>query len=88
MASIKELKKQINYSIGDVIGECLVAKAKNPKANTKKTEAIVDEAISTFDALIGKVNAKNVENTKTHFKSIHEELQASIETLQKKVASL
>jgi len=88
MASIKELKKQINYSIGDIIGECLMFKAKDPKSNTEKSEVIVDEAISKFDALIEKVNTKNVENTKAHFKSINEELQANIKTLQEKIEAL
>ena len=46
----------------------------NTDKDTKKSEAIIDEAIATFDALIEKVNAKGVENKKVHFKSIAKEL--------------
>ena len=58
MASIKNLKKDINYVLGDVIDECLVSAT----GDIKKIEAIVDEAIVIFDELIAKVNAKNIEN--------------------------
>jgi len=71
MASIKNLKKDINYVLGDIIDECIVSAS----GDTKKIEAIVDEAIVVFDELIAKVNAKNIENKKTHFKAIEEELE-------------
>ena len=71
MASIKNLKKDINYVLGDIIDECIVSAS----GDTKKIEAIVDEAIVVFDELIAKVNAKNIENKKTHFKAIENELE-------------
>ena len=58
MASIKNLKKDINYVLGDIIDECLVTLT----GDTKNSEAIVEEAIVIFDDLIAKVNAKDVEN--------------------------
>ena len=45
MASIKNLKKDINYVLGDIIDECIVSAS----GDTKKIEAIVDEAIVVFD---------------------------------------
>ena len=84
MASIKSLKKQINYTLGDIIGECIELKA----ASAKKTEVIVDEAITVFDSLIEKVNAKGVESKKSHFKSITAELQSSADALKSKIEAL
>ena len=84
MASIKNLKKDINYVLGDVIDECL-SKLTN---DTKKSEAIVDEAITIFDDLMAKVNAKNVENKKAHFKSISAELEAKATELLDKISKL
>jgi len=63
MASIKNLKKDINYVLGDIIDECIVSVT----GDQKKIEAIVDEAIVIFDELIAKVNAKNIENKKSSF---------------------
>ena len=84
MASVKNLKKQINYTLGDVIGECYQVKA----ADAAKSEAIVDEAITVFDSLIEKVNAKGVESKKAHFKAITSELQSNAEALKSKIQAL
>lgn len=84
MASIKNLKKDINYVLGDIIDECIVSAS----GDTKKIEAIVDEAIVVFDELIAKVNAKNIENKKTHFKTIEEELEKKATKLLTKVNKL
>ena len=53
MASVKNLKKDINYTLGDIIEECYIAQMLTPE-NSKKTEAIIDEAIEIFDVLIEK----------------------------------
>ena len=84
MASIKNLKKDINYVLGDIIDECIVSAS----GDTKKIEAIVDEAIVVFDELIAKVNAKKIENKKTHFKAIEEELEKKATKLLTKVNKL
>ena len=84
MASVKNLKKDINYVLGDVIDECIVS----PTGDPKKIEAIVDEAIVIFDELIAKVNAKNIENKKAHFNAIEEELEKKATKLLTKVNKL
>ena len=88
MASIKNLKKDINYTLGDIIEECYVYQLLNPKADAKPSEAIIDEAIVTFDSLIGKLNAKGIENKKAHFKGISTELETKTTELVGKINSL
>ncbi len=83
MASIKNLKKDINYVLGDIIDEAIL-KAGDPK----KTEAFIDETITLFDELITKINAKDVENKKAHFKSINAELESKAIALLDKVSKL
>ncbi len=85
MASVKNLKKDINYTLGDIIEECYVADLLNPQNDSKKTEAIIDEAIEVFDMLIEKLNAKNIKNKKTHYKSISIELESKAKDLVKKI---
>ncbi len=75
MASIRNLKKDINYVLGDIIEAVYVWELTNPGKDTKKSEAIIDEAIDTFDVLIAKLNLKDVENSKQHFKTINQELE-------------
>jgi len=88
MANIKNLKKDINYILGDIISECSAWELDNPKADTKKTEKIVDEVIETFDELIAKVHTKDVENKKIHFKGIAAELESKATKLLEKVNKL
>lgn len=86
MASIKNLKKDINYVLGDVITYVMeVAAIKN---KPKKADEIVDEAVVVYDDLIAKVNAKNVENKKAHFSDVKNELQTKSEALIEKANAL
>jgi len=84
MASIKNLKKNIHDVLVDIIDECL-SKLTN---DTKQSEAIVDEVVTAFDDLIAKVNAKDVENKKAHFKAISVELESKATELLDKVNKL
>lgn len=86
MASIKNLKKDINYVLGDVITYTLdIATLKNKK---KEGNTIVDETIDVFDELIAKVHATNVENAKKHFKNVKTELQNKATGLIEKANNL
>ncbi|WP_298904904.1 hypothetical protein [uncultured Psychroserpens sp.] len=75
MANIRDLKKDINFVLGDIIEAVYVWEYNNTDKGTKESEAIIDEAIATFDELIAKVNDKSVENKKAHFKAINNELE-------------
>jgi len=88
MASIKNLKKDINYVLGDIIEAVYVWELTNPKKDTKNSEAVIDEAIEVFDELIVKVNLKNVENSKQHFKEITKELEVRGRQLIDKINAL
>ena len=88
MANVRDLKKDINYVLGDIIEAVYVWEYANTDKDTKKSEAIIDEAIETFDMLIAKVNDKNVENKKGHFKSITNELEEKGRTLIDKINKL
>lgn len=88
MANVRDLKKDINYVLGDIIEAVYVWEYTNTDKDTKESEAIIDEAIATFDDLIEKVNAKNVENNKTHFKSINAELETRGRALIEKINNL
>jgi len=88
MASKRNLKKDINYVLGDIIEATYITEIAKGGKPTEKTEAIVDEAIETFDSLITKVNIRGVENKKAHFKSINQELENKAKGLIEKINSL
>lgn len=88
MASVKELKKEINNTLGDIIGESYEWKLFNPEADDSKTEDVIDEAVAVFDELIVKLHSKNVENKKVHFKSISNDLDTKSKALLAKLNAL
>ena len=88
MANVRNLKKDINYVLGDIIEAVYICESANPDKDRKKSDAIIDEAIATFDDLIEKVNAKDVENHKTHFKGIAAELETKGRAMIEKINAL
>ena len=88
MANVRDLKKDINYVLGDIIEAVYVWELTNPDKANKKAEGIIDEAISTFDELIAKVNEKKVEDKKKHFKSVNAELEERGRKLIEKINAL
>ncbi|RFN57637.1 hypothetical protein [Marixanthomonas ophiurae] len=88
MASVRDLKRDINYVLGDIIEAVYIWQLTHPKKETKESEKIIDEAIAVFDALIVKVNQKDVENKKQHFKSINQELETEGRKLIDKINAL
>ena len=88
MGNVRDLKKDINYVLGDIIEAVYVWEYSNTDKDNKKSEAIIDEAIETFDDLIAKVNNKKVEDKKAHFKSVRNELEERGRALIEKVNKL
>jgi hypothetical protein len=75
MANIRDLKKDINFVLGDIIDAVYVWQAITPEADAGKGEAVIDDAIETFDVLIAKVNDRKVEDKKKHIKTVRAELE-------------
>lgn len=88
MPSVKNLKKDINYVLGDIIEAVYICEMTGAGKPTDATNSIIDEAISSFDGLITKVNAKKVENKKAHFKQINAELEQTANQLVAKINAL
>ena len=88
MGNRRTLKRDINYVMGDIIEAAYLHQIANPKEDPAKSEAVVDEAIAEFDSLINKMNQKDVENKKQHFKGIQKELETKANQLVDKINAL
>jgi len=88
MANIRDLKKDINFVLGDIIEAVYAWEEQNKTTDAKNSEVIIDEAIVAFDGFIDRVNAKNVDNYKTHFKTIRQDLETTAIALIEKVNAL
>ncbi|MDB4270982.1 hypothetical protein N9896_02690 [bacterium] len=88
MANIRELKKDINYVLGDIIEAVYIVEAANDKPGSKEGSEIIDGAIATFDDLISKVNIKGLDNKKEHLKNVRKELEEKARALVDKLNKL
>jgi hypothetical protein len=88
MANVKNLKKDINFVLGDIIEAVYLYEMTTTGKPTEATNALIDQAIAAFDGLIVKVNAKNVENKKAHFKQINVELEQVANQMVEKINAL
>ncbi|WP_190811525.1 hypothetical protein [Flagellimonas sp. S3867] len=75
MASIRDLKKDVNFVLGDIIEAVYLWEAGSNNVNSKEGNALIDKAISVFDDLMGKIHQKDVDNSKAHFKDIRVQLE-------------
>lgn len=88
MANVRNLKKDINFVLGDIIEAVYIWEMSTQGKPTDKSQAIIDEAIEKFDSLITKVNQKQVENKKSHFKAIYSDLEETANQLVEKINEL
>jgi uncharacterized protein YaaR (DUF327 family) len=88
MATIRDLKKDINHVLGEIIEMTLDWEKANPKADRKASAAIVDEAISAYESFSTKIYQKEVENKKVHFRAIQDELTEKGNALIEKLNAL
>ena len=88
MASVKNLKKDINFVLGDIIEAVYIYEMTTTGKPTAASDALIDEAIASFDGLITKVNQKKVENKKAHYKQINKDLEVVATQLVEKINKL
>ena len=88
MGSIKNLKKDINYVLGDIIEAVYIWEITGDKKEVGKGDKIIDEAIEQFDKLIAKVNDHTVEDRAAHLKAVNKELEEVANDLVDKINKL
>ena len=88
MPSIRFLKKEINNSIGEIIEDVYAWQLSNPDADLKKSDLIIDKAISVFDDLILKIHKYRKEGKNNRFQLIKEDLNSAIVELNDSLSKL
>lgn len=68
MSNRRELKRNINGLLGDVIEECYDSLYNNKGKNEEEVEAIVDQAVDLADDLIARANAAKKIKTRSEIK--------------------
>lgn len=88
MASVRNLKKEINYVLGDLVNIVYIHEIANGGKPTEATDAVIDEIYDNYDGLVTKMNEKDVENKKAHFNQIRKEYEATANQIVEKINKL
>jgi len=92
MANRRELKRNINGLLGDVIEECYNAMLNDSSISEAEVEAIVDEAADLANDLVARTNAAKKlasrAERKKHFSAIKEELSDKVIAFVEKLNAL
>jgi len=77
MASRKELKKDIEYLVFDLVADCYTCIDENPDKDFSGYEKIINDVIELQDSLLSRINqydSKSEENSRLYFQNIKVDL--------------
>jgi hypothetical protein len=85
MASVRELKKDIDYLVFEVISDCLLYTDVNPDNNGEEVNLIITDAVGFRNDLIARVNnpdgKDNPKIVKAYYKSVEKDLLKGVDKL-------
>jgi hypothetical protein len=92
MPSIRELKKDIDYLIFEVISDCFVFSGVHPENQSDELSSIISDAVNLRNDLIARVNnpdgKDNPKIVKAYYKSVEKDLMTGVDMLFDRLSSL
>jgi hypothetical protein len=92
MASVRELKKDIDYLIYEVISDCFVFSELHPEIKSDELSALISEAVDFRNDLIARVNnpdgKDNPKIVKAYYKSLQKDLLTGVDSLFTRLSEL
>ena len=88
MACIRDLKKDLNYVLGEVIQHALDWEKAQPDADHKASQKIIDDAVDLFDELTARIYQNKGQNSQAHYKPIAIDLLEKGNALLERVTAL
>lgn len=92
MANLRELKKDIDYLVFEVVSDCLIYANIHNEDNSQKISEIIEDAIELRNELIARVNQPedkhNPKTIKLHYKTIRKDLFTGVDKLFASLSSL
>lgn len=79
--NLRDIKKDIEYLVGEFIDDCSLFIAFNPDCNADALSKLIDEAVDLYNGLKDKVNAKVEGNKRAYYAGIRKELDEGLDKL-------
>lgn len=85
MASIRKLKKEVNYLAYELLTEVFAYKHFHPDMEEKKFDTIIKDIVKSRNDIITRINhpgeAKDPENLTSHFQQVKDDMLSMVKVL-------
>lgn len=92
MANIRDLKKDIDYLVFEVISDCLLFSDINPGREEVELNSIIEDAVEFRNDLIARVNnpdgKANPKIVKAYYKKLTHDLLAGVDKLFERLSAI
>lgn len=88
MASIKNLKQDLNNAVGEIIEGSMLQQIIGDEKSQQKADELVDDSIAFFDETISEINNKKVENRSKHLKEVNQKIDKKLGDLVERLNKL
>lgn len=92
MASVRELKKDIDYLVFEVISDCFVFQSIHPDHKTEELSALIADAVNLRNDLIARVNnpdgKDNPKIVRAYYKAVGKDLLTGVDSLFTRLSKL
>jgi hypothetical protein len=92
MASVRELKKDIDYLVFEVISDCFVYSGMHPEHKSEEVSTIISDAVEFRNDLIARVNnpdgKDNPKIVKAYYKTVEKDLLTGVDKLFTRLSDL
>jgi hypothetical protein len=92
MASIKQLKKDVDNQIFEIISDCLLYTGLHPDNKTDEVYAIIEEAVELRNDLFVRINNPESNDdpkaSKKHYAAVEADLDKGVNALCEKLSSV
>lgn len=78
MASRRELKKNVNYIVGELFAECLVNSMHMPVAEKEKADKLMVEILKVQDEFVSRISHTEPGNVKGFYKKFRADFNAKV----------
>ncbi len=92
MASLKQLKKDIDNQLFEVIADCFLFIGVHPENKNEEVSAIIDDAVSLRNELIARVNNPDGKDdpklVRKYFQQVKGDLENGVDDLCKRLSGI
>lgn len=88
MASLRVIKKDIDYLVSEVVSDCWTFLYINPDKKAEDVVDIINDAVKLRNELFERVNNPAKEYVKAHYKAINQDLLNGVDSLFQRISKL